>query len=70
MRFGVLPHRRMPNDWRVLTSLSALSCLLDIDLGLEELAYLYEFCSDGSDFTFVTLPLLPAMVIAFWLLWS
>lgn len=54
MHFEEAPQRLAQYSWRVLSSLPILYLLLDINLGREVLAYLHEFCSDGSNFTFVT----------------
>lgn len=47
MHFRMAPYQLALNGWRVLSSLFVLNCSLNIDLGLGELAYLYEFHADG-----------------------
>lgn len=48
LRFRVAPYCLAPNGWRVLVSLPIFNYILGINLGLEELAYLYKLRTDGQ----------------------
>lgn len=51
MHFQVAPYWLAPKSWMVLLSLPLLDRLVNIDLGLEKLAYLYEFRADRQFFS-------------------
>lgn len=53
LHLTVAPYQLSLDGRRVLASLIVLSHILDISIGLEELAYLYELRNKGKTFSFV-----------------